>query len=41
MGEKKIQKRKRKEIGQKLKSVERFLGTRKLEGSAVRALVHT
>jgi len=35
MGEKKIQKEERKEMGQKLGSMEKFLGTRKVEGGAI------
>jgi len=35
LGEKKIQKREGKEMGQKLASMEKFLGTRKLEGGAM------
>jgi len=35
MGEKKIQKREKKEMGQKLESIEKFLGTRNLEGGAM------
>jgi len=35
LGKKKIQKRERKEIGQKLVSMEKFLRTRKLEGGAM------
>jgi len=33
--EKKIRKREGKEMGQKLVSIEKFLGTRKLEGGAM------
>jgi len=35
LGKKKIQKRERKEMGRKLVSIEKFLGTRKLEGRAM------
>jgi len=35
LGEKKIRKREGKEMGQKLVSMEKFLGTRKLEGEAM------
>jgi len=35
LGEKKIRKREGKEMGQKLVSIEKFLGTRKLEGGAM------
>ena len=35
LGEKKIQKRERKEMGQKLALMEKFLGMRKLEGGAI------
>jgi len=35
LGEKKIQKREGKEMGRKLVSIEKFLGTRKLEEGAM------
>jgi len=35
MGEKKIRKGKRKEMGRELESMEKFLGTRNLEGEAM------
>jgi len=35
MGKKEVRKGKREEIGQELESMEKFLGTRNLEGEAV------
>jgi len=35
MGKKKIQERKKKEVGRELKAMEKFLRTRKLKGRAV------
>jgi len=35
LGKKEIRKRKGKEVGRKLEPIEKFLGTRKLEGEAM------